>query len=124
MLHDIDVRLYQWGDYVRERQDYGLGYPRRNIIHKAMREGPSAGQSSGKGEPPMPTGVEEIESALTRAPEAHKETAKARYVAQVTDKVAANRLKISVSQYRQRIDQLHHYIAGALSPIATTSCVL
>ena len=120
MLHDIDILLYSWGDYVRERQDFGLGYPRRNIIHKAMKEGPGAGQSNGKGEPPMPAGVEEIEAALTRAPEQHQETAKVRYVAHVTDKVAAQRLKISVSQYRQRIDQLHHYIAGALSPVATT----
>ena len=118
MIHDIDVRLYTWGDYVRERQDYGLGYPQRNIIHKAMREGPGAGQSSGKGEPPMPLGVEEIEAALTRAPEQHQETAKVRYVAHVTDKVAAQRLKISVSQYRQRIDQLHHYVAGAVCAIS------
>ena len=124
MLHDIDVRLYSWGDYVRERHDFGLGYPRRNVIHKAMREGPGAGQSSGKSEPPMPNGVAEIEAALTQAPEQHQATAKVRYVAHVTDKVAAQRLKISVSQYRQRIDQLHHYIAGALTSVNTTSCVL
>jgi len=35
-----------------------------------------------------------------------------RYVSQCADKVAAQRLKVSVAQYRQRIDQLHYYIAG------------
>jgi len=114
MLHDIDVRLYEWGDYVRERQDFGLGYPRRNVIHKAMREGPGAGESGGQKDVPMPDPVSEIESALLGVTGPLKETAKQRYVAHVTDKVAAQRMRISVAQYRQRIDQLHYYIAGVV----------
>jgi len=119
VLHDIDVRLYEWGDYVRERQDFGLGYPRRNVIHKAMREGPAAGVSGGSSDAPMPGSVSEIESALLGVTGPLKETAKQRYVSHVPDKVAAQRMKISVAQYRQRIDQLHYYIAGVMGVEAT-----
>ena len=114
MLHDIDVRLYEWGDYVREQQDFGLGFPKRNVIHKAMQEGPNAARSGGGGEAVMPKSVEQIEDTLCNSHESIKVTAKLRYVNQNTDKVAAQKLSISVSQYRQRIDQLHYYIAGSL----------
>lgn len=114
MLHDIDVRLYEWGDWVREKRDFGLGYPARNVIHKAMKEGPGAGQASGKRETPMPESVEIVEVALTGLTGQLKETAMQRYVSSAPDKVAAQRLKISVAKYRQRIDQLHFYVAGVL----------
>jgi hypothetical protein len=114
MLHDIDSRLYEWGDYVRERQDFGLGYPQRNVIHKAMREGLGASEATGHRDSPMPTPIGEIESALLGVTGPLKETAKQRYVAHVPDKVAAQRMRISVAQYRQRIDQLHYYIAGVV----------
>ena len=114
MKTDIDRRLWEWGNWVRERQDYGLGYPRRTVIHKAMREGPGARQSSGYVEIQMPAPVEQMEQALCMITGGLRETAIQRYVRQSADKVAAERMRISVAQYRQRIDQLHYYIAGAL----------
>ena len=114
MLHDIDVRLYEWGDWVRERRDFGLGYPARNVIHKAMKEGPGAGQSGGKREMEMPNTVLMMEDALLGVTGPLRETAMQRYVSAAPDKVAAQRMKISVSQYRQKIDQLHFYVAGVL----------
>jgi len=111
MLTDIDARLWEWGDWVRERQDFGLGYPRRNVIHRAMKEGPSAGQCS-RVELEMPSHIQAMEQALCGVTGGLRETAMQRYVSQCADKVAAQRLKVSVAQYRQRIDQLHYYIAG------------
>jgi len=114
MLKDVDLRLFEWGDWVRERQDFGLGYPRRNIIHKAMREGPGAGSSSKSPDLPMPEPIERMESAICGLSGGLKQTVIYRYVAQDTDRVASDKLKVSVAQYRQRIDQVHYYIAGVL----------
>jgi len=118
MLRDIDERLWRWGDYMRERADAGLGYPRATTIHRCMTEGPGAGQSGGHGGDVIPEAVAETEAAIQRLPVPLKQAVKAKYLRREHNRQAAKRLGISVGTYRQRIDQAQHFVAGTLQGAA------
>ena len=114
MIPEMDNRLFEWGDYMRERRDFGLGYPRRSIIHKAMHEGPGASQTKAPQIEPMPSQIAEIEESLTGVSESLRKAIELRYICQDIDKVAAQKLRVSVAHYRHRINHVHYYIAGVL----------
>lgn len=114
MIQEIDTRLFEWGDYMRIRGDFGLGYPHRNILHKAMREGAGASQRAGRPEEQVPEHIEEIEQSLVGVGGSLRQAAIARYICRDVDKVAAEKLEVSIASYRHRINHLHYYIAGVL----------
>lgn len=114
MIAEMDNRLFEWGDYMRERRDFGLGFPRRCVIHRAMHEGPGAGQSSGARVEPIPSHVAQIEESLIGVSTELRAAVELRYICQDIDRVAAQKLRVSVAHYRHRINHVHYYIAGVL----------
>ena len=62
MAVDAELMLIQWGAWVRSAGP-SLGYPRVNAIHRVMREGAGASQSTAKSEH-MPASVEIIERCV------------------------------------------------------------
>ncbi|WP_435102332.1 hypothetical protein [Arhodomonas sp. AD133] len=114
MLDDIDRRLWAWGDYMRSRADFGIGYPSRNSIHKAMTEGPGAGSSGGFRYDLMPGEVEQVEAIVCEMTEPLRAVLREKYIRGVPDKVGSQCCGISMDKYRRRIEQVHYYLAGRI----------
>ena len=76
----IEQRLQRWGDYMETARDFGLGFPKRTVLHRCMIEGPAAGAPTGRGDEPVPRDIELIEEALARIPERDKRLAIRLYV--------------------------------------------
>jgi len=76
----IEQQLQRWGDYMETARDYGLGFPKRTVLHRCMIEGPAAGAPSGRGDEPVPQDIERIERALQKIPERDRRLAIRLYV--------------------------------------------
>lgn len=55
--------------------DFGLGYPRRTVLHRCIVEGPAASAPTKKDSEPVPAEIEAVEAALNRVPPRDKRLA-------------------------------------------------
>lgn len=76
----IEQRLERWGNYMQTARDFGLGFPKRTVLHRCMIEGPAAGAPTGRQDEPVPEEVEQTEAALNLIPERDKRLAVSLYV--------------------------------------------
>ena len=58
----IEQRLERWGNYMQSARDFGLGFPKRTVLHRCMVEGPAAGAPTGQRDEPVPAEIEETET--------------------------------------------------------------
>lgn len=119
MIGWVDDRLHEWARWAVRMQS-NLGYPTRSVEGRLMEEG-AAAASKGSGPPPMvecPPHIDNVERAVAGMPEHLRVTVKAKYMELGTDKQKAKALRLTERTYRGRIDQAHHWIAGALDQAA------
>ena len=69
---NIDYYLGAWGRYRRRGNSPGLGYPPRCNIHRMMKEGPGASQSTAPIEYDEPDYVQEMQKAINKLCALHK----------------------------------------------------
>jgi len=110
----IEQRLTRWGSYMQSARDFGLGFPKRTVLHRCMVEGPAAGAPSRKDTEPVPADIEEIEIALNTLPERDKRLAVSLYVDQKPIPVLRRIMGIDRDFMEEIIARMHSRVEAAI----------
>ena len=110
----IEQRLERWGDYMQTARDYGLGFPKRTVLHRCMVEGPAAGAPSGQDDEPVPADVEAVEAALNALPERDKRLAVSIYVNRMPVPVLRRVMRVDRAFMEEIIARMHTRVESAL----------
>lgn len=80
-----------------------------------MREGPGAGQATGRAVISMPDIVETIEQAVVTLPNRQREAIKLKYLRRyMSDRSRAKKLHLSYSMFRRELDRARWFIGGKI----------
>lgn len=96
------------------RRDFGLGFPKRTVLHRCIVEGPAAGAPTGRGDEPVPEDVEEIEAALTQVPDRDKRLAVSLYVDKKPVPMLRRILRVDRDFMDEIIARMHARVEGAI----------
>lgn len=110
----IEHRLIRWGQYMQTARDFGLGFPRRTVLHRCMVEGPAAGSPTGRGEEPVPSDIEAVESAMSQLPARDKRLAVRLYVEGKPVPVLRRAMRIDRESLEDMIARMHTRVGDAL----------
>jgi len=110
----IHQRLERWGSYMQTQRDFGLGFPKRTVLHRCIVEGPAAGAPSGKMDEPVPQDVEEVEAAINRVPERDKALAIKIYVEKQPVPTIRRDWKVPGDLIDDMINRMHSRIESEL----------
>ncbi len=86
--------LNQWGAYMRANHSEYLGYSKRNPIHRMMKEGVGAAQSTAPVVIETPEDVEVVEKAVEILPPRLKEALYCKYVHRLSVRRSARRMQL------------------------------
>jgi len=115
----LEFLLNQWGYYVRNGNHAGIGYPARNVIHKMIKEGPGASQSTATIENEVPDDFIYIDQCYGMMNSKFREVIKFRYVDKLSKRQAAIKTKMNREKYRQMLCQaeagIDYYLKAKLN---------
>lgn len=120
-IREVHVRLLAWGDWAREKPDFGLGLPKATVEYRLMREGAGAARQSVR--VPYET-LEDIlcmavDSEVCRMPNDLMRWALFFcYVRRWNHKRAAKHLHIGYASYKDQIERARWWLAGRLEQAA------
>ncbi len=111
--------LQTWGWYIRTNKTEYLGYPRRNVIHRMIHEGPGAGQSTAPVQynPPEEVGI--IDQAINseKFPGAFRDVLFCCYVRKTGIRKGADSLGITREKYRGLVKQAEQRVQGYIDAL-------
>jgi hypothetical protein len=110
----IEQRLARWGHYMRTEHDYGLGFPKRTVLHRCIVEGPAASAPTAKDNEPVPSDIEAIESALNRIPDRDKRLAISLYVEEKPVPLLRRVMGVDRDFMEEIIGRMHARVESAL----------
>jgi len=110
----IEQRLERWGDYMQTARDFGLGFPRRTVLHRCMIEGPAAGAPTGKQDEAVPDDIEHTEAALNDIPERDKRLAVSLYVERKPVPMLRRVMGVDREFMEEIIGRMHARVEAAL----------
>jgi|FLOH01.1.fsa_nt_gi hypothetical protein len=106
--------LNEWGYYVRSGNDAGIGYYKRNIIHKMMKEGAGSSQSTSNIGLDISPEFDAINICYGLMNSKLRDVIKYRYVYKLSKRKAAIEAKMNREKYRQMLCQAESNIDGYL----------
>lgn len=110
----IEQRLERWGDYMQTARDFGLGFPKRTVLHRCMTEGPAAGAPTGRQDEVVPEEIEHTEAALNVIPERDKRLAVSLYVERKPVPVLRRVMGVERDFMEEIIGRMHTRVEAAL----------
>jgi hypothetical protein len=113
----VESRLQEWAEWFSHDNWYGLGYPRRNILHRLMTEG-LVGMSIYSNYLPNNKNAEEIEALISEMSKQNKNMAYAlriHYLTSGSMRYKANEFHIPRPLLTRYVDMAKQWIAGRLS---------
>ncbi len=107
--------LEQWGTYVRYNRSEYLGYPKRNVIDRMIKEGPGASQSTGSPDTPdHETEMTMVNRCVCLMPDRLRVAIYGKYVYQLSIRQASSRLKLNREKYRRNLKEAQQRVSGYL----------
>lgn len=110
----VENQMQRWGDYMQTSRDFGLGFPKRTVLHRCMVEGPAAGSPTGHIDEPIPADVEAVEAALNGVPDRDKRLALALYVERKPVPMLRRVLGVNRDMLDDMIARMHTRVEEAL----------
>lgn len=110
----IEHQLSRWGQYMRTDRDYGLGFPKRTVLHRCIVEGPAASAPTAKDDEPVPADIAEIEAALNAIPDRDKRLAVSLYVEEKPVPLLRRIMGVDRDFMEEIIARMHARVASAI----------
>ncbi len=110
----VEACLSQWAEWNRDGR-INLGYPRRTLIHRMMKEGAGAGHAAVAPAEEMPEAVFRVEQAIRALPDLERQAIKLKYLhIYLTDNMRAKKLHKSRAQFFIILDRARWFIRGRI----------
>ena len=107
--------LRAWGRFVRENRSEYLGYPKRNVIHRMMIEGPGASQATSEPDIDIHPDVARVDKAIGEIPGLQKDVLYSTYVYRMSLRRGAKALEINRNLYERTLGYAEQRIAGYIA---------
>lgn len=114
----VHYRLDQWADWYLRGNQYGLGYPKKNIMARLIDEGGILIKGTSHHSPSTNVQAEEIEmivKSLAKQSQKLAEALRVQYFEQGTVPFKAKRMGLSYTQFKVHVDMAKQWVAGRLS---------
>jgi len=118
--------LNAWGRFVRQHRSQYLGYPRINIIHRMIKEGPGASQATGEPEFEIADDILSTDKAVAVIPGDYRDAVYLIYVYRLSVRRAAEVTEISKSSFYRTLGEAEQRIAGFIDAdnyFAESACI-
>ncbi len=106
--------LETWGGYVRRNRVEHLGYPRRNTIHRMMKEGPAASQSTAPVDYSPPPEVQIIDKIMPKLPQRFKTVLELRYAHRLSIRKGCKKMGLRKDAFASLLREATQRVAGCL----------
>jgi DNA-directed RNA polymerase specialized sigma24 family protein len=114
----MDARLMEWRHWLLAGSPLVAGYPGRTLEKRLRDEGGVLISGSGARVAPSNERAEQVEVALLQMPETLRETVFCKYRSGLMDHDGAQRLSVSLTGYKERLQRAYHWLDGRLASSA------
>lgn len=109
--------LNKWGVYIATNRAEFLGYPRRNVIHRMIHEGPGAGQATAPIEYSPPIEVKVVDNIIPVLPQALQDILFLAFVHKVPVRKGGAVMGVTKSRYAEMVKQAVQRVAGNIDQL-------